>query len=152
MNKIDQETVQQLFKYFLFSGLAVLVNIISRMVLSNYLNMGYYIAITIAYIFGMFVNFILNKNYNFPEGPRKYYQELRTFIVISFIGLLLTNVLAYLLLMLIQSQSEIIYKKTIAHILAVGFVSIYSFTAHKLLTYKGGIRETVKFFYKKHIN
>ncbi len=152
VNKLNQETVHQVYKYILFSGLAVLINIVSRMVLSNYLNMVYYLAITTAYILGMIVNFVLNKNYNFPEGPRKYYQELRTFMVISFIGLFLTNGMAYLILMLIQSQSEIIYKKSIAHILAVGFVSIYSFIAHKLLTYKGGIRESVKVYYKKHIN
>lgn len=150
---MDKDTYKQILLYILFSGTAVLVNIGSRLLLSDYLNTGFYTAVTIAYMMGMLVNFLLNKNYNFPKGPRNSLNELRTFILVALFGLLLTNFFSYLLLAGFTrfqiNFGRFVSVQTAAHILAVGLVSVYSFFAHKYFTYKKGFRYSFAVFIKK---
>jgi putative flippase GtrA len=138
MNKI---VANQIIKFLIFSGAAALANIFLRIALSDLLHLNFYLAISVSYFVGMLINFLLNKNFNFPKGPRKYTQEMQTFIVIALIGLFLTNILSGFFLRIISgihifSSNN---SKTISHILAVGVVSIYSFIGHKYFTYKKGL-------------
>jgi putative flippase GtrA len=143
--QVSNRTETQLFKYLIFAGLATLVNIILRFILSEYILLGYTAAITTAYLLGMFINFTLNKVYTFPSGHRRIYQEGRTFVVIAVIGLLLTNLIALLFVYIGNNilNIQIAYNllKTYSHILAVGLVAVYSFLGHKYLTFRGGIRK-----------
>jgi putative flippase GtrA len=138
MNKI---IANQIIKFLIFSGAAALANIFLRIVLSDLAHLNFHLAISVSYFIGMIINFSLNKNFNFPEGPRKYTQEMQTFIVIALVGLFLTNILSGFFLKLMRGfhifSSNI--NETASHILAVGIVSIYSFIGHKYFTYKKGL-------------
>lgn len=140
--------IHQFIKYFAFSGIAALANIGLRFSLSTLSGVNFYLAVTIAYLLGMVINFALNKNLNFPRGPRPYYHEARSFVVVALVGLLLTNLFASFYLFtfdeVMTTSLNAGVKETIALITAVGLVSIYSFFAHKYLTYRNGLRSGIR--------
>jgi putative flippase GtrA len=135
-----QDLTHQIVTFSLLSGLAALVNIGSRIILSTFLS--FQIAVSGAYVLGMILNFILNKRFTFPDGPRKTVAELRTFSCIALFGLFLTNLLSAGFLVvystIISASNQFI--ETIAHISAVGLVGIYSFIGHKYFSYRQGLR------------
>tara|TARA_Y100001968_G_C19020544_1_gene554941 strand:- start:199 stop:648 length:450 start_codon:yes stop_codon:yes gene_type:complete len=142
-----ENTFLQALRYLLFAGTAAITNVISRYILSGYFSIAYYISISIAYVLGLFVNFFLNSNYNFPKSDRSNKQVLHTFFIIGLGGLILTEFLSHILLHFFEKNfvsynSETI--ETMAHIVAVGMVFIYSFFAHKYFTYRDGIWKTLK--------
>jgi putative flippase GtrA len=102
-------------------------------------------------LIGLFVNFLLNKKYTFNKGPRKSYQEFRSFFTVAIFGLLLTNLFSYILVYIIGKyypmiQSELL--ENMSHIFAVFIVSIYSFLAHKFFTFKLGLRQGLSSMFK----
>jgi putative flippase GtrA len=135
-----------------FAGAAAFVNIGTRFLLSNLTGFGFYPAVTIAYFMGMFVNFILNKNYNFPKGSRHYIHEIRSFTVIALVGLFLTNIFSGFFIYIFRNISFLNGRilETFSHISAVGLVSIYSFFAHKYFTFCNGLRDGVRKIYSKY--
>lgn len=135
-----QDLTHQIMAFSLLSGLAALANIGSRIILSRFLS--FQIAVSIAYLLGMILNFILNKRFTFPDGPRKTISELRTFSCIALFGLFLTNLLSAGLLMVYSAliATSIQVLETMAHVSAVGLVGIYSFLGHKYFSYRQGLR------------
>jgi len=135
-----QDLTHQIISFSLLSGLAALMNIVSRIILSRFLT--FQIAVTSAYVLGMILNFFLNKKFTFPDGPRKAAAELRTFSCIALFGLLLTNLLSAgclaLYSALISASEQAL--ETLAHISAVALVGIYSFLGHKYISYRQGLR------------
>lgn len=142
--KLNKQFSKQLILYYIFSGSAAFVNIAARVVFSKYFNIGFYLAVILAYMVGMFVNFILNKKFNFPKGPRKSYQEFRSFVLVASLGMVLTTGLSIIFLVIFNKISFLFVNghinETISHITAVGIVSLYSFFAHKFFSFKQGVR------------
>ena len=138
MNKV---VLSQIINFLVFSGIAALANILLRMVLSELAHLNFYLAITASYCLGMVINFSLNKRFNFPKGPRKYIEEMQTFLIIALVGLFLTNMLSGVFFKLISKLHifDVGVSETASHILAVGVVSIYSFIGHKYFTYMKGL-------------
>ncbi|MHB2149553.1 GtrA family protein [Calditrichota bacterium LG25] len=141
---------KQFILYNFFAGIATVINIVSRYIMNEFYEINFYIAIMIAYLLGMLVNFILNKNFNFNKSERKSYQQFRTFFIIALLGLFLTTVFSMLYITILQRIFILNLTKyeTIAHIFAVITVSIYSFLGHKYLTFKKGIYLTILNFIK----
>jgi len=135
-----QDLTHQIIVFGILSGLAALVNIGSRIILSQFIS--FQIAVSGAYLFGMTLNFILNKRFTFPDGPRKTIAELRTFSCIALVGLLLTNILAAGCLVLFSQlfSASLPTIETMAHTTAVGLVGVYSFLGHKYFSYRQGLR------------
>jgi len=141
----------QFIKFCFFAGLAAASNIGARYIFSI-VGMNYQVAVVSAYTIGMVINFLLNRQYSFPKGARQIIQEARTFIVVALIGLLLTIVLATLFVFIMQKMSlglQLNIIETVSHVASVGIVAIYSFFAHKYLTFRKGIREGIKNLIKK---
>lgn len=135
-----QYLTHQIIAFSILSGLAALANIGSRIILSGFLS--FQMAVSGAYILGMILNFILNKRFTFPDGPRKTVAELRTFSCIALFGLFLTNLLSAGFLVgystMMSTSNQIL--ETLAHISAVGLVGVYSFLGHKYFSYRQGLR------------
>ena len=89
--------IRQIALYGMFSGLAAGVNIGSRYLFSTG-GLGFTWSVILAYGLGMIVNFLLNRYYNFPRGPRAAVHEMRTFLVIAGFGLVITTVVSNLLI------------------------------------------------------
>jgi putative flippase GtrA len=141
--------MRQLVRYLLFSGLAAAANIACGFFLNAVLGFKegwrYGAAVAMAYLFGMGVNFSLNRTYTFLPSGRSLVVEIRTFTIVSTGGLVLTVGLSELfrstfLPWISAAISEYgllagLPEETAAHILAVGLVTLYSFTAHKIFTF-----------------
>jgi putative flippase GtrA len=134
--------IRQIALYGMFSGLAAGVNIGSRYLFSTG-GLGFTWSVILAYGLGMIVNFLLNRYYNFPRGPRAAVHEMRTFLVIAGFGLVITTVVSNLLIPVAHAlpgawatgEAE-----TAAHVTAVALTAVYSYCGHKFFTFREGVR------------
>jgi putative flippase GtrA len=145
-------TPLQICLYIIVSGAAALVNVAVGAVLYSTLGLAngpfYAVSVAIAYLAGMAFNFGLNRSLTFRHSTRNGLLQMRTFIVVAGIGLLLTIALAAMLRVtaapklaaLIASIGLQVPVDGVAHATAVALVSVYSFLGHKWLTFTGGIR------------
>jgi putative flippase GtrA len=127
--------------YLVIAGMAAVVNLVSRSLLSQ-LGVNFPVAVSLAYLIGMVFNFAFNRYFNFRSHRRTAVRELRTFTIVSIFGLVLTESLSVSLLFILPPgflPSLPFSSETIAHVIAVGLVSIYSFAAHRYITFEGGI-------------
>jgi putative flippase GtrA len=125
---------KQFLLFLVFSGIAALVNIGSRVLFD--IATSYEIAIVLAYCCGMVTAFTLNKYFNFKESGNRFHFEAINFIAINLIGLLLTMsisvILAYYLL---PSMGITTHRFLIAHIIGTGAPAFTSFLGHKYITF-----------------
>lgn len=88
----------QFIKYAIAGGIATVHDFVALYVLTEYLQLYYLISATIAFIIGVSINYILSIKWVFDH--RKFtnvYHEILTFLLISFIGLVLNNFILWML-------------------------------------------------------
>lgn len=103
--------------------------------------------ITLGGFVGVTVNFLLSRRFVFTPDSRPILQQFATFAVVAFSGLGLRLVLAYLLvglfalpaLALIGALPVPAAPERLAHLIAVALVTVYSFFAHKHVSFTGGL-------------
>lgn len=142
-------------RYIACSGLAALANFVVGNVLYNVAGWdgawSYKLAVMHGFVAGMAVSYLLNRLFTFDRSGRRLHQELRTFTVISLGGLVLTVIVAaslraYVtpsLVALLPSAGTLARlasdPEATSHFLAIGLVTFYSFTFHRLFTFDRGI-------------
>ena len=88
----------QFLLYLAISSIAAMVNLLVGFSLYALLGLSagslYALSVAIGYLAGMVVNWSLNRVFTFPGSGRRKLSELRTFVVVALIGLLLTVALA----------------------------------------------------------
>lgn len=137
-----------IFNFILYSGFAALVNILTGQVLYGFLGLSegwqYSFSVSTAFIAGMAVSYFLNRRYTFHPSGRKMSREATDFFLVSIGGLVLTTGLARFLYFK-TDLAEIglsgvfpafVTPEAFAHIAAVGTTAIYSFTAHKYISFR----------------
>ena len=121
----------QLFRYVFVGGFAFVADW-GAMVLGVKLGMNEYVAVAIAFVVGLIVNFILSKKLVFQEASEKTNAtgEFVAYGVIGILGLLFTEGLMYVQLEWIGIHYMI------AKIIAAAIVLLWNFIARKVLLYK----------------
>lgn len=151
----------QFLSYLVISSIATAINLIVGFSLYGLLGWDrgaeYVFAVALGYIAGMIFNFSLNRRLTFQESDRREVAQIRTFVIVAGVGLALTAGLASLLRSIITAISTILNhsdavpstltRDTLSHILAVAAVAVYSFAAHKWLTFSHGIRFRIRAFF-----
>jgi putative flippase GtrA len=98
---------------------------------------------------GLIVNFSLNYIYNFRYYERSLAAQFRTFVVVALVGVALTALAADMTLRLahwigIGSRVTLgpmtVRSAFVAHFIAVGLVTFYSFAAHSAFSFNEGLR------------
>jgi putative flippase GtrA len=143
--------------FLLFGGLAAIVNLAVGSLLYEIPAIAarcpYWLAVGIGATCGLFVNFLLNYRYNFRFRGRSALAQFRTFCVVAAGGILLTAMFSTAMLAFLQSVGAAqslalgplpLSPDFIAHFCAVGFVTLYSYAAHKCFTFNVGIRRRVR--------
>ncbi len=145
----------QLPRFLLLSGLAAAANLVLGYLLYEGLGLKhgwqYGFSVAVAFLAGMAVSFTLNRRFTFEPSRRSASAEMGTFFIVSMGGLLLTVALAYLfrigiLPRLLALQGVSVYVpaglsvEMLSHVLAVGLVTVYSFSCHKLFSFGKGFR------------
>ncbi len=117
------------FRYVFVGGIAFIIDWLTLYILKHYIH--YLLAVAIAFIFGLVVNFILSKKVVFTEKAvvKKVESEFTLYCIIGLIGLGLTELLVYILTDWVKLY--IMLSKTIAAII----VLIWNFFARKYLIY-----------------
>ena len=135
-------------RFLLCSGLAAAVNLAVGYVLYGILGMSgtltFPLSVAIAFASGMGVSFALNRRFTYPSSGRPPRQELRDFLGVSLVGLALTTGIAFLLDQLAHdglariatALPGAVLPETLAHVVAVGLTAIYSFLAHKFISFR----------------
>ena len=105
------------------------------------------LAIVLGGLAGLLVNFTLSRRFVFASDSRSARQQLATFALVSLttIGLRLIVAQALMALFALPAFAAIALlpvpapAERLAHLGAVGLVTIYSFLAHKHVTFAGGL-------------
>lgn len=97
---------------------------------------------------GMAVNFLLSRQYVFETDERHAFDQARSFFIISVTTMLFKVMVAYALVALfalplfgmIHALPVEAADSRLAQVISMGIVAIYSFFAHKHISFAGGIR------------
>ena len=150
--------VRELAAFLLFGGLAALTNLLVGWQLYGrglFPALPYWCATAIAATCGLVVNFGLNYAFNFKFRGRSALRQFSTFCVVALIGVAITSGLSSGILSLLNGVAGPIVHlggvgvKSVfaAHFTAVGLTVLYSFPAHKCLTFNVGIRARFQHVY-----
>ncbi len=138
------------WRYILSAGLASLADFVlvqSLLWIDIFHNTASFGAIVVlGALLGMNVNFWISRTYAFTPDTRRTRDQMRSFFIVSVTTLLLRLVVAYALVSLFAlplfgflAQLPIdAVPMRLAHIGAMGIVTLYSFFAHKYISFAGG--------------
>lgn len=123
-----ENTLLQFFRYIFVGGIAAVVNIGSLFILTDISKVYYIISNILAFILGLFVNYILSKIFVFSqEKVKSKTKELITYAVIGIIGLGIDT----LFMFIFTSVFSIYY--LVSKILSTAITFLWNFCARKLM-------------------
>lgn len=121
----------QLFRYIFVGGIAFIVDLTSLFLLTNYLGIYYLISAAIAFILGLFVNYLLSVNWVFDRRSfEKRSFEFGLFAFIGLVGLGLNEVFIWFFTQ--DLQIYYLYSKILAAII----ILFWNFFARKYTLFK----------------
>ncbi len=140
--------MSMVLRFLACSGLAAMVNLIVGQVLYGLAGLDdgwqYGFSVALAFISGMAISYVLNRRYTFPPSGRAMHDEITAFFMVSIGGLVLTTGIAQALysgaapelVRLARVFSLPLDAETLAHVMAVGITAVYSFLAHKGISFR----------------
>lgn len=149
--RTETSRAKELAMFLLFGGVAALANLLVGWQLygeGRFPALPYWCATAIAAASGLLVNFTLNYLFNFKFRDRPAFDQFATFCVVALVGVAITSALSHAILaLLIASVGTVFHLGPIAvrsafaaHVAAVGLTVLYSFPAHKCMSFNVGIR------------
>jgi putative flippase GtrA len=140
-------------RFLVFGGMAAVVNLtVGELLYSRPSLMAlipYWLAVAFGAASGLVVNFSLNYIYNFRYFKRSAAAQFRTFVVVALVGVALTALIADIALRLaywfgmgshLTLGPMTVSSTFVAHFIAVGLVTFYSFAAHSAFSFNEGLR------------
>lgn len=127
----SNDMLVQLFRYIFVGGFAFVADWLT-MVMGVSVGMNKYVAVAVAFVIGLIVNFILSKKLVFQEKSERTNEtgEFIVYGVIGLLGLLFTELLMYGMLEIIGIHYMI------AKVIAAAIVLLWNFIARKVLLYR----------------
>lgn len=141
----------ELATFLVFGGLAALANLLVGWQLYGkgyFPALPYWCATAIAAASGLLVNFTLNYTFNFQFRDRSAFDQFATFCVVALVGIAITSALSHAVLALLMASvgsafhlgPVAVRSAFAAHVAAIGLTVLYSFPAHKCMSFNVGIR------------
>jgi putative flippase GtrA len=139
------------FRYLLTAGAATCVDVavVQLLLFADLLHhpLFFAAAVTLGGLSGLTVNFLLSRRFVFAGDGRTARQQFTTFALVAFSGLGLRLLLAYALVALfalpafawIGALPLPAAAERLAHLAAIALVTLYSFFAHKHVSFMGGL-------------
>ena len=142
----------QFIAFLLFGGAAAAVNLTVGWELYGtglFPALPYWCATAIGAACGLIANFGLNHAFNFRFRDRTALQQFGTFCIVSLVGIAITALLSLAFLSLLMAwrgpvPTFGIHSNLVAHVAAVGLTVLYSYPAHKAVSFNIGIRAQVR--------
>lgn len=156
--KNDALLAKELAVFLLFGGVAAVTNLLVGWQLYGrglHPALAYWCATAIAAASGLVVNFGLNYAFNFKFRGRSALRQFSTFTIVALIGVAITSALSYGFLSLLNaSVGPVLHLGSLdvksvfaAHFTAVGLTVLYSYPAHKCLSFNVGMRAQLQNVY-----
>lgn len=125
----------QFMRFLMASGVAALVNVGSRILLSHWI--PYVPAILLAFCLGLITAFSLNKLFVFSESSNRLHHQFLWFLLINLAAVAQT-VLASLIVArwLLPALHVDFHNETIAHAIGVVIPAVTSYIGHKHLSFR----------------
>ncbi|AWH24130.1 MULTISPECIES: GtrA family protein [Stenotrophomonas maltophilia group] len=132
---IERTPSTQFMRFLMASGVAALVNVGSRILLSHW--MPYVPAILLAFCLGLITAFSLNKLFVFSESSNRLHHQFLWFLLIN-VAAVAQTVLASLITArwLLPALKVDFHNETIAHAIGVMIPAITSYIGHKRLSFR----------------
>lgn len=162
LTRLVEATIRLFFSrrfatFIVFGGLAAVVNLGVGKTLYSVPSLAsvvpYWLAVAAGALSGLAVNFTLNYAFNFRFGGRPAGAQLRTFIVVALGGGVLMVLIAHGLVWFaghigltspVYVAGMALQIGFIAHVLATGMLTFYSFAAHSAFSFNVGLRARLK--------
>lgn len=144
--------MQRFLRYVLAAGAASVADLVIAQALLFLPALGsgpgFAVPVVAGALTGMSVNFLLSRRFVFELDARRARDQMRSFFVISFTTLGLKLVVSFLLLTgftlvlgrWFAALPDPAAPARLAQLGAMGIVAVYSFLAHKHVSFDGGVR------------
>ena len=135
LNLKKREEKRQFFLFIITGGTSAIINIFSRIILSNFFS--FEIAILISYGIGMLIAFILAKRFVFLNSNKSIKKSFPAFALVNLISVLQTFFVSIFIkscLLILFNNLSII--ELISHTCGLGILVFTSFYGHKYITFK----------------
>ncbi len=125
-------TFIQFFRYIFVGGLASIIDMMALWLLYSKLGLEEYIAVAIAFLCGLIVNYVLSTHFVFVGVSLHHEHTIKfsVYFTISTIGLALTELFMFIF------DSALHFHYMLAKLLTVILEFVWSFSAKKLILYK----------------
>ncbi len=124
--KVNKELVIQIFKFIIVGGIATVIDWLVYYILYNFLGVNPLIANVLSFTVSVIYNYIASVKWIFNVDKEKSKKRIFIeFIVLSVIGLLITEILLYLFI-------SISMQKMLAKIIATAIVMVFNFVTRKI--------------------
>ena len=121
--------------FVLAGSIAALINIISRIILTIFLD--FEISVFISYLLAMITSFLLQRKYVFKSTKKSYKRSFAGFLLVHFVTLLQVWIVSFLLkFWLINFISSVTIVEFIAHVFGLGIPAFTSYFGHKYITFR----------------
>ena len=139
-SRIKKPSFKKEFPLFILAGsTAALINVISRIILTIFLN--FEISIFISYLIGMITSFLLQRKYVFKSTKKSYKRSFAAFSLVNLFALFQVWLVSLLIkFWLINFISSIPLVEFIAHCFGVGIPAFTSYFGHKYITFGDKLR------------
>lgn len=138
--KLTKETIIQFIKYFCSAGLAVIVNVISRIILTDFCNVAFALSVVIAYFIGHIVNYTISVFFVFTQnGKQASIKTFFKFTLVALGGLFVTFTCSMIfrnLFFTILPNFNKSLLQTAAHILSTGCSFLCNYIGHLLFSFR----------------
>lgn len=136
----SENSIIQFLRYSIVGGIAALIDIALFYIFANILLFNHLSANTTSFTAGLLVNYCLSRNWVFNSHSRRFLRDFLLFAVIGVVGLLLSNLILFLLIdagllsriLRFWSSNSI---KLAAKLTAVFIVLFWNFIARKKLVF-----------------
>ena len=131
---LKKTTNNQFILFLLTGGFSAIINLTSRIIISNFLR--FEVSVLIAYFIGMLTAFFLAKKYVFLNIKKSDKKSFPIFALVNFVAILQTFLISkYIRIWLINISDNLIFIDFISHLCGVIFPIFTSFYGHKYITF-----------------
>ena len=134
-SSLKNESVRKQFPLFVLAGsISALINVMSRVILTIFLN--FEISIFISYLIGMVTSFLLQRKYVFKSTKKSYKRSFAAFSLVNLVALIQVWMVSLLVkFWLINFIASVTLVEFIAHCFGLGIPAFTSYFGHKYITF-----------------
>lgn len=125
-----KELINQIIKFTVVGGVAFIIDYSLLYILTEYLDVYYFISSIISFIISLAVNYVLSIKWVFSVNKKQTYKDILLFIFLSVIGLIINQIIMYIGVDILDTYYMI--TKLIATII----VMIWNFITRKIFVEK----------------